>query len=70
MSVNGVAALMTAGCCDTACKKQDLEPDDMLTEINPPGGYDRGQVLVCDECMKSGRWDHWIAEHWPNWPEE
>jgi hypothetical protein len=39
------------------------------TEINPEGGYGRPQLLVCDACMKSGRWDYWIGEHWPNWPE-
>ena len=41
----------------------------MLTEINPEGGYGRPQFLCCDDCMMSGRWDHWKAEHWPNWPE-
>ena len=41
---------------------------DFLTEINPEGGYGRPQFLCCDDCMRSGRWDHWIAEHFPNWP--
>jgi hypothetical protein len=39
-----------------------------LTEINPRGGYGREQVLVCDGCMRSGRWDEWKAQKWPNWP--
>lgn len=52
-------------CAD--CKEQ-VRDLDYYTEVNPEGGYDRPQVLVCDECMKSGRWDHWIREHWPNWP--
>lgn len=50
------------------CKK--FEPGQFLTEINPEGGYGRPQFLVCDDCMKSSRWDHWKADHWQNWPEE
>lgn len=46
------------------------EPDGFLTLINPEGGYGRPRFLVCDWCMRSGRWDYWIAEHWPNWPEK
>lgn len=56
-----------AECCGDCSR--EISGDDMLTEINPPGGYGRMQFLVCDSCMRSGRWDHWIAEHWPNWPE-
>lgn len=54
-------------CAD--CKRETTD-EEFLTEINPPGGYGRPQVLVCDACMNSGRWDHWKAEHWPNWPEK
>jgi hypothetical protein len=39
---------------------------EFLTEINPPGGFGRRQVLVCDECMKSGRWNGWKAQHQSN----
>ncbi len=62
-------ALMTDTCGDPACTTPEFRPDTMLTQINPPGGYGLPQFLVCDTCMRSGRWDHWIAEHWPNWPE-
>lgn len=43
---------------------------EFLTEVNPPGGYGRWRVLVCDPCMRSGRWDSWIELHWPNWPDK
>jgi hypothetical protein len=39
-----------------------------LTEVNPPGGYGREQVLVCDDCMASDEWAHWRSRKWPNWP--
>lgn len=42
---------------------------EFLTLINPEGGYGRARFLCCDDCMKSGRWDDWKAQHWPNWPE-
>jgi hypothetical protein len=54
-------------CCD--CDEPKLGSD-MATEVNPPGGYGREQLLVCDDCMRSDRWAHWRAEHWPNWPED
>lgn len=47
-----------------------VAPEEFLTQINPPTGYGRPAFRVCDDCMRSGRWDHWIAEHWPNWPEK
>lgn len=50
--------------------KSPLEDEALYTEVNPAGGYDQPQLLVCDDCMRSGRWDHWIAEHWPTWPGE
>jgi hypothetical protein len=43
--------------------------DEFATEVNPPGGYGRPQLLVCDDCMRSDRWAHWRAEKWPNWPD-
>jgi len=46
-----------------------VRDDENLTEINPPGGYGRPQLLVCDDCMRSGRWDDWKRRKWPNWPE-
>ena len=49
--------------------KRVVDASAYFTEINPPGGYGRAQVLVCDDCMKSGRWDDWKAEKWENWPE-
>ena len=49
--------------------KQEVADEEYLTQINPEGGYNRPQVLICDDCMLSGRWNHWINEHWPNWPE-
>jgi hypothetical protein len=56
---------LASACVD--CEK-GLKDDEFYTEVNPPGGYGRPQVLVCDGCMKSGRWDYWISKHWPNWP--
>ena len=53
-------------CCDCA---REVADEEFYTQINPEGGYGRPQALVCDACMRSGRWDHWISEHWPNWPE-
>jgi protein-arginine kinase activator protein McsA len=41
--------------------------DQYLTQINPEGGYGRKRWLVCDDCMRPA-YDHWIEEHWPNWP--
>lgn len=55
--------------CGGGCDRV-LPKDRYFTEINPPGGYGREQLLVCDDCMRSGSWDHWIAEHMPNWPEK
>lgn len=55
------------GCGD--CRRK-ISDEEFLTEINPPGGYGRMQVLICDECMRTGRWDHRKKEHWPNWPEK
>lgn len=53
-------------CADCGASDESL----YYTTINPEGGYDRPRVLVCDACMRSGRWDRWIAEHWPTWPHE
>jgi hypothetical protein len=48
--------------CGGGCGR--VLPDTMyFTEVNPPGGFGREQVLVCDECMGSGRWDYWKARH-------
>lgn len=44
--------------------KRALSDDQFLTEVNPEGGYGRPQLLVCDDCMNSGRWDWWLEEHW------
>ena len=52
------------------CKRTSDNGQDFFTQINPKGGYGLPQLLVCDECMRSGRWNHWIAEHFPNWPEK
>jgi hypothetical protein len=49
--------------------KVELKDDEYYTVINSEGGYGRHRVLVCDECMRSGRWDYWKSQHWPNWPE-
>ena len=57
---------MQKHCID--CEKP-IVADEFYTEVNPPGGYDLPQALVCDDCMRSGRWDYWKSEHWPNWPE-
>lgn len=48
--------------------KAPMEGAKMYTEINPPGGYGREHILVCDDCMRSGRWDEWKSKHWTNWP--
>jgi hypothetical protein len=48
--------------------KRGLPDSASLTEVNPSGGYGRPQLLVCDDCMRSGRWDAWKAKHWPDWP--
>jgi hypothetical protein len=42
--------------------EQDKPGFAMMTEINPEGGYGRPQLLVCDDCMRSGRWDEWRME--------
>lgn len=39
--------------------KQTIKAREFYTVVNPPGGYGREQVLVCDPCMASGRWDDW-----------
>lgn len=54
--------------CGGGCDRV-LPDSEFFTEVNPPGGYGRAQLLVCDDCMTSGEWDHWKSEHWPNWPE-
>ena len=54
-------------CCDCSQKIRDWE---YATEINPEGGYGRPRLVVCDPCMRSGRWDEWKQEHWPNWPDK
>lgn len=46
----------------------DNDPDQYYTMVNPPGGYGRPQIDVCDNCMRSGAWDDWIAANWPTWP--
>lgn len=43
--------------------------DEFLTQVNPPMGYGRKELLVCDECLGAKKWAHWRKEHWPNWPE-
>jgi hypothetical protein len=48
--------------------KRECSGDEFLTQINPPGGYGIEQVLVCDPCMQSERWDDWKKRKWPNWP--
>jgi hypothetical protein len=53
----------TCGDCGTS------DEQEFYTTINPEGGYGRPELLVCDACMKSGRWDYWKSQHWPNWPE-
>jgi hypothetical protein len=40
-----------------------FEIGDKVTIINEEGNYGRREFAVCEDCMKSGRWDHWIAEH-------
>jgi hypothetical protein len=50
------------------CKRNSRHYE-FLTEVNPEGGYDRPQFLVCDDCMKTAQLDDWRAEHWPNWPQ-
>jgi len=52
--------------CDDC--QRELPDSDYFTEINPEGGYGRPRFLACDDCMKSGRWSDWKAQHWPNWP--
>lgn len=52
-------------CCDCHAHIGD---EQYATEVNPRGGYGEAQAVVCDSCMTSGRWDHWIKEHWPEWP--
>lgn len=54
--------------CGGGCDRV-LADDHFFTEVNPPGGFGREQLLVCDDCMRSGEWDYWKSEHWPNWPE-
>lgn len=44
------------------CKKP-VEDDAFYTEVNPEGGHGRPQLLVCDDCINSGRWDAWKQEH-------
>lgn len=56
---------LTCGDCG-----KEVGGDEFFTLINPEGGYGQPQFLACDACMKSGRWDHWIKEHWPAWPQE
>ena len=48
---------------------QEIAGEQFLTQVNPPGGYGLPQVLVCDECMRK-YFQHWIAEHWPTWPDK
>lgn len=48
---------------------EGIPGDKYLTQINPKGGYGQPRMLVCDDCMRSGRWDDWKARKWPNWPE-
>jgi hypothetical protein len=41
--------------------KRHVEDDKFYTEVNPEGGHGRPQLLICDDCMTSGRWDDWKA---------
>jgi hypothetical protein len=52
--------------CSDCGKK--FEDNDYHTQVNPRGGYGREEVIICDECMISGKWDHWLKEHWTDWP--
>lgn len=65
--MNAQASMSTMLFCDDC--KREIRDQDFATEINPEGGYGRSRVVICDDCMRSGRWDHWKSEHWPNWPE-
>ena len=58
---------LAGGCC--LCG-QGMRPDQYYTEINPPGGYDRDQYIVCDDCMKTPEMDDWKRRKWTNWPNE
>lgn len=43
------------------CEKP-VEGEEFFTEVNPPGGYGRDQVLVCDDCLFSELWADYRAE--------
>lgn len=45
------------------------QPATVITEVNPEGGHGMRMHVVCDDCMRSGRWDNWKAAHWPDWPK-
>lgn len=49
------------------CKRR-MDGEEYLTQVNPPGGYGRPQILICDDCMRLPKYDYWRSEHWPDWP--
>lgn len=57
----GLRSVWRADCCDTC--KEPISDAIFYTQMNPPGGYDFPQVLVCDDCLAKPEWDEWRKEH-------